>query len=146
MLDLNTGEVSALREIDISAMCDDMEHCVRGDPTKYNGFFQVEGCSDYAGTNLCDQSAVNIRLVSRGAVEELEHIFAIDEDKAYHLEFTDDLPKGAVLDVTPEPIAVTAEYKDKVNSWSLVSAPNMSAAPSAPARQRLTRLPRAYRC
>lgn len=54
------GQIRLKKEIDMQQLCSNMAHCV-ADPTKFNGFFQVEAC-DYDG--YCSRTNVIIELVA----------------------------------------------------------------------------------
>jgi hypothetical protein len=112
-----TGQIVLKQDVDIASLCNNMEYCAT-DPTKFDGFFAVEGCDN---DGQCVTVTVIIELVASGAAAPF---FA---HAIYNGEVSEDVPAGTVIAVAPE-LKVDSDGAGGVKYSFFGTAVNMGGA------------------
>jgi len=114
-VDAKTGVVKLLKDVDMSALCNDMAHCA-ADPTKFNGFFQVRACDDFSN---CASTSVFVQLVDKTNTQFSGYQFFSAE--LYTLTVVEKTDDGKQLTSSP-PVDINAEdkKKNKLNEYGIV--------------------------
>ena len=116
-VDPNSGQVLLKKDVDIGKMCDNMEYCAT-DPTKFNGFFMVEGCDN---DGQCATTSVIIELVATGSTAPF---FA---EALYTGVVKEGVKANTVIQVTPE-LKVNSQGAGDVKYSFFGTAINMGGA------------------